>query len=161
MVNIAAPKHGRCLFFFLLLSVATASALRWSSQDSASGEAGHPNLVVNGGFEDDPAGATQPSHWEVPADLGALDTKEFYSGAQSLRLIRTDADKYGFATQALPCTPGGRYKFSAWIKGEDLVSAADDDNRGAGIFMEYYDAAGQWLGGSYPSGQLEDRKSVV
>lgn len=107
------------------------------------------NLVQNPGFENG------EESYSIPSGLAAPNAQVVKIGKGSLKLSNNDASKYRWVAQTISITSGGKYRFSAQIKGESLVSAPDaESNRGAGIFLEWYDAAGNWLGGSYPECKL-------
>ena len=124
----------RVLSFFWLLSVLGPPT-----------HAQPDELVKNGGFE---AETGAPDGWAVPAGYGAWDGGQRVSGAKSLRLTNGDAKVYRLVTQQIVCSPGATYTYSAQVKGQSLAPAQGDGN-GAGIYLEYYDAQGSWLGGTY------------
>jgi len=109
-------------------------------------------LAKNGGFE---IGAGMPDGWAVPAGYGAWDGDQRVSGAKSLRLTNGDAGVYHLVTQEVVCSPGALYTFSAQVKGKGLAAAQPGSN-GAGIYLEYTDGEGNWLGGDYPTCQTGD-----
>ena len=104
-------------------------------------------LVKNGGFE---AGTGMPDGWSVPAGYGAWDGGQKVTGAKSLRLTNGDVGVYRQVTQQIVCSPGATYTYSAQVKGQGLAPAQGDGN-GAGIYLEYSDDRGNWLGGTYPA----------
>ena len=109
-------------------------------------------LVKNGGFE---AGAGMPDGWSVPAGYGIGDGDQKVSGARSLRLTNADAGLYRQVTQPIACSPGATYTYGAQVKGQKLAPAGPGNN-GAGIYLEYSDDKGNWLGGTYPVCQTGD-----
>lgn len=115
----------------------------------AKGEMGK-NLVVNGGFEIDQNGDGLPDGWNLPPDLCALDTSTFHSPSHSLRYTRLNKEDYRLIHQRIPCKPGKLYRFSVWVKGEDIKVGDPYGNNGAGICIEWTDKDGKWLGGNYP-----------
>lgn len=136
-----------CVLAFLsLLSLLSL----FSSQLPAHAQS--EELVKNGGFE---AGAGMPDAWSVPAGYGAWDGDQKVSGVRSLRLTNGDAKVYRLVTQGIVCSPGATYTYSAQVKGLGLAPAQGDGN-GAGIYLEYTDAHGGWLGGTYPACQGGD-----
>ncbi len=99
----------------------------------------------NPGFENGVDG------FNIPDGLAAPDTATFKGGAGSLKLSNPDPKNYKWVAQTISTTGGATYRFAAQVKGENVVSLPDaGSNQGAGIFMEWYDAAGNWLGGAYP-----------
>jgi hypothetical protein len=108
------------------------------------------NLVSNPGFEQDANGDGLPDGWSLPEGMVAWDDAAKHGGGRSLRFTNASKETYRLITQELPLKPGQRYHFSAWVRGEN-VRDGDPWNDGAGICMEWHDAQGKWLGGSYPS----------
>jgi len=107
------------------------------------------NLVANPGFEANADADVVPDAWQAPMDMVAWDKAVSHSGGYSLRFTNTDKATYRLVTQNLPLKAGTRYRVSVWVRGQD-VRDGDEYNDGAGICLEWYDAAGTWLGGSYP-----------
>jgi len=105
------------------------------------------NIVPNGSFERLDAEG-RPIGWQMPADVYAVDNQVAHTGRHSLRIDNRDPEVYRLATADIPCKPGRRYAFSAWIKTEGVKG----DETGATICLEWSDADGNWMGGSYPAG---------
>jgi hypothetical protein len=108
------------------------------------------NLVANPGFEVNADADAVPDNWQGPVDMVAWDKDVSHSGEHSLRFTNKDKSTYRLVIQKLPLKAGARYHVAAWVRGQD-VRDGDEYNDGAGICLEWYDAAGNWLGGSYPS----------
>ncbi len=107
------------------------------------------NLVMNPSFEEDADGDGFPDGWNLPSELCAWDEVEKRSGKRSLRFTNTDPNVYRLITQVVPCKPKRRCYFAVWVKGKE-VGGKDQWDQGAGICLEWHDAKGNWLGGSYP-----------
>ena len=108
------------------------------------------NLVANPGFEANADADALPDAWQAPVDMVAWDKEVRHAGGYSLRFTNTDKATYRLITQNLSLKPGTRYRVSAWVRGQD-VRDGDEYDDGAGICLEWYDAAGKWVGGSYPA----------
>lgn len=96
--------------------------------------------LVNPGFED---GATG---WNLPRTYRVDDTVA-HTGRASLRVENTDPGTYLLAGQPVQLTAGARYRFSVWVKTEDVSG----DDSGATICIEWSGENG-WIGGAYPAG---------
>lgn len=107
------------------------------------------DLVANPGFETNADADALPDSWQAPLDMGAWDKDFAHSGEYSLRFTNVDKATYRLVTQNLPLKAGTSYRLSAWVRGQD-VHDGDEYMDGAGVCLEWYDAAGKWLGGSYP-----------
>lgn len=105
------------------------------------------NIVPNGGFERLDADG-RAIGWQMPAEVYAIDDQVAHTGRHSLRIDNRDPNVYRLATADIPCKPGRRYAFSAWIKTEGVKG----DETGATICLEWSDADGNWMGGRYPAG---------
>ena len=86
----------------------------------------HENLVVNGGFEENPLNGGF-DWWYVPNPHAALaiDTSEFHSGTRSLSVTfdgQSSPDAGIF--QFIPVKPGTVYEFSTESRTEDIDSAS-------------------------------------
>jgi len=108
------------------------------------------NLVPNPGLELDADANGLPDGWNLPPGQCAWDADAKHSGARSLRFTNTDRDVYRLVTAPVALIPGVRYRIAAWVKGKD-VRNGDVHDQGAGLCLEWMDAAGNWLGGHYPS----------
>ena len=100
-----------------------------------------PNLVASPGFEDGAEG------WNLPDGHRIVQGAASHSGGFFLSAERTDPQAYRLATQVVPCRPGRRYRFSAWVRAKGVAGA----DSGATICMEWSGKDG-WIGGTYPSG---------
>lgn len=105
------------------------------------------NLVSNPGFEQVDASGL-PIGWSGWNDVWQPDTSIRASGERSARFHNTDASRYLLLSQHIRARAGKRYRFSARIKTESIQGA----DTGATICMEWSDADGHYLGGTYPAG---------
>ncbi len=137
----------------LLPVFALASGLLFCVSDDAQKHYGTvklgENLIVNPSFEEDNDGDNFPDGWNLPHELCTWDEVEKRSGKRSLRFTNTDSNVYRLITQVVPCKPKRRYYFAVWVKGKE-INGKDQWDQGAGICLEWQDAKGNWLGGSYP-----------
>ena len=102
-------------------------------------------IVTNGGFEaggdGKVAGWRAQGKYAFRAGAGINGTGAFY--------YENDNPKYyGVPGQKIHLAPGKRYKFSVWIRTEDVKG----DESGASICVEWCGADGKWLGGAYAGG---------
>ncbi len=100
-----------------------------------------PNLVSNPSFEDGAA------PWSLPATY-TVDTTQAHTGKASLRVDSRDAARYLLAGQRVACQPGRLYEVSVWVKTEQVTG----EDSGATVCLEWSNAQGGYLGGSYPAG---------
>ena len=105
------------------------------------------SLVTNPSFEKS-GPATLPEAWHGDPAVYAVDAKERHSGTSSLRYVNTDAARYRLCSQKVPLRAGWKCRFGAWVKTKEVQGAES----GATICVEWQDARGKWLGGSYPHG---------
>lgn len=103
-----------------------------------------PNSVLNPGFEE-AAESRLPAAWSGDRTVYSRDTAVKHSGEASLKFENADADKYVLCVQSLPFEVGKKYRFSAWVKSENV----EGSDHGATICIEYRDAEGKWAGGTY------------
>ena len=89
-----------------------------------------------------------PDGWHGDSSVYAIDTQQRHSGTSSLRFVNTAADRYRLCSQQVPVRPGWKCRFGAWVKTKDIRGAGF----GATICLEWRDANGKWLDGSYPHG---------
>lgn len=89
-----------------------------------------------------------PAQWAGPANIYTRDTTVTRSGSASLKYTNTDPAVYVLCSQPINLTPRKMYEISAWVKTQDITG----DESGATICVEYYDAAGKYVGGCYPQG---------
>lgn len=101
-----------------------------------------PNLVRNSGFEQG------VESWTT--QRATVVSTQFYEGKNSLEYQNASPDAYRVQTQDISAKPGQTIHFSAWIKGQDVIHR--DRRYGASVFVQSYDKAGKYLGGSFPSG---------
>jgi hypothetical protein len=106
------------------------------------------NLVPNPDFETDADGDGTPDPWNLPGGMTAWDDQVAHEGDHSLRCTSTDPNVYRLCTAPIHLIPGVRYRYSVAVKGKDIRSSNPSD-QGAGICIEWHDADGDWLGGSY------------
>ncbi len=105
-------------------------------------------LVVNAGFEQPASIKTLPDSWRADTGVYSLDRTVKRSGEASLKYENTDPNRYRLAAQTVPLQPGRKYRFSAWIKTDEISG----QESGATICLEWQGKDGKWMGGSYPSG---------
>ena len=105
------------------------------------------NLVINPSFErSEPA--KLPDGWHGDPVVYAGDAQKRHSGTSSLRYANKDASRYRLCSQKVPARAGWKCRFGAWIKTKDILGAES----GATVCLDWQDARGKWLGGSYPHG---------
>jgi len=124
----------RIVFAVLLLAAIQSFAAEWDP----------PNLVANPGFEE-AAENGFPAAWSGDRTVYSRDTAVAHSGEVSLKFENADADKYLLCTQPISFGAGKKYRFSAWVKSENVEGA----DHGATICIEYVNAEGKWVGGAY------------
>ena len=105
------------------------------------------NLVINPSFEQS-GSASLPEAWHGDSSVYASDSQQRHSGTSSLRYVNTDAGRYRLCSQKVPVSKGWKCRFGPWIKTKDIRGAES----GATVCLEWQDARGKWLGGSYPHG---------
>ncbi len=117
---------------------------------AASAAAAEPNVVKipNPGFEDARPAGGPPVGWRGDPTIFARDDRVARTGRASLRIVNTDPGVYRLCEAALPLKNGKRYEYSVWVKTLDVKGA----DSGATICIEWHDANGKWLGGSYARG---------
>ena len=107
--------------------------------------------VLNAGFEE--AGDKGlPLSWTGATDVYQRDDAVAHSGGASLRFVNTDPDHYVLCSQRIDLEPGRMYESSVWVKTEGV----EGKDSGATICLEWSDADGKYLGGSYPGGVKGD-----
>jgi hypothetical protein len=130
-----------CLVFFswsLSAAAATVPPGHWGK-----------NLVPNPGFEIDANGDGEPDGWSLPPKQWAWDAEVKHAGVHSLRFTNTDKNVYRLIVAKVALIPGVAYHVSAMVRGEN-VRDGSAFSQGAGVCLEYSNAKGQWMGGSYP-----------
>ena len=115
------------------------NAARETGEASRAGE-----LLANGSFEAGgegvAAGWRLPAHWRVEDGAGMNGTR----GIAFENL--DDAGYYNFPLAPIPFEEGMRYEYSAWTRTEGL------ENGKANLCVEWMDADGKWMAGSYQVG---------
>ncbi len=97
-------------------------------------------LVQNGSFETVENG--KPVGWELPPLYRVVD-REGMNGTRGVLFENvSDRKSHGFPKMKLPLEAGKCYEYSIWIKSENATTRPR-------IMVEWYDANGKWLGGSY------------
>ena len=100
-------------------------------------------LLTNGSFEDVQDGLTVG--WNVPEHY-AFANGVGMNGTRALVFEnRDDKDFYKYPSAQIAFEKGKRYEYSVWAKTEGLAGRAQ-------LCMEWYDANGKWLSGSYQGG---------
>ena len=101
-------------------------------------------LLANGSFEAGGGGAATgwslPARWRVENGVGM-------NGTRGVVFENEDApDDYQFPSAPVPFEAGMRYEYSVWARTEGLSKGR------ANICVEWMDANGNWLSGSYQAG---------
>ena len=105
------------------------------------------NLVPNPGFEDvDAAGVLRG--WKLPKPVFSVSEEAPRTGSKCLKYHNEDPARYQLAAIPLELKTGQRYEFSVWVKTANLAGK----DSGATVCIEWHDADGKYLGGSYPRG---------
>ncbi|MBR1587433.1 MAG: hypothetical protein IJ658_03815 [Kiritimatiellae bacterium] len=112
---------------------------------AAAGAGASGPIVRNGGFE--AGGDGDVAGWRTHGKY-AFRAGEGINGTGAFYYENGDPKYYGVPGQKIQLTPGKRYKFSVWIRTEDLTG----DESGASICVEWCGADGKWLGGAYAGG---------
>ena len=99
------------------------------------------NLVLNPGFEN-VSDDGKAENWKVPAPTYSYVKGEGRGGSSALKFSVTKKDKYAFPTQELKLEAGKRYRFSAWVRTEEV----NGKGAGATISVGSIAADGKWLG---------------
>ena len=131
---------------FLLLS------FFWTGNLSAAVIDAGLNQIQNSSFEAatlkaDGNAAILPDAWRGTTSVYQRDDKVARTGKASLRYQNEDSDRYTLCVQNQNLKPGRKYRYSAWVKTEDIKGTKSDD--GATLCIEWNDQNGKWLGGSY------------
>ena len=103
-------------------------------------------LVRNGGFDDTKGGATVG--WNAVGSKYVYRDGEGRSGTRALCFSNDDPDFYRFPGQTVALKAGKVYEYEVWVRTEDLKGPES----GASVCIEWCDARGKWLGGSYADG---------
>ncbi len=97
-------------------------------------------LLTNGSFEEVERGKT--AGWSAPAHY-RFEDRVGMNGTRGVAFENVgDREFYAYPSQAVPFEAGKRYEFSIWMKAERLT-------KNAGLCIEWFDADGKWLSGSY------------
>ena len=128
-------------------AVATAASERqqeWGARgqqaDNSKGDA-RPVPIQNPGFEERGAGGSVVG-WQVEAPYEVRDGVGREGGAALVYEAETPPP-YFVPNQGFSVKPGRSYKASAWFKAENLRGGQGK------ICLEWYDAKGGWIDGSY------------
>lgn len=101
-------------------------------------------LLANGSFEAGDEGVATgwplPEHWRVENGAGMNGTRAVVFDNMD------DADYYKYPSAPIPFEEGMRYEYSVWTRTEGL------ENGNANICVEWMDADGKWMAGSYKVG---------
>lgn len=114
------------------------------------GEGSGPNLVANPSFERLEEG--RPAQWSAPTPVYSSSEQYARTGQRSLEYVNDDPGRYLLCSQAIDLQPDKRYELSAWVRTEGV----EGEGSGATVCLEWYDADGEYLGGSYPPGYKGD-----
>ena len=100
-------------------------------------------LLTNGSFEDVKDGQTVG--WNVPEHYVFADGVGMNGTRALVFENKDDKDFYKYPSAPIAFEKGKRYEYSVWAKTEGLSGLAQ-------LCMEWYDANGKWLSGSYQGG---------
>ena len=128
------------LVFLVLLAAAVAARA-----ETGAAEKG-PELVRNGGFNEVVDGKT--AGWNAVGSKYVYRDGEGRGGTRALCFENGDPKFYSFPRQVVPLKAGRVYEYEVWVKTENLAG----DESGATVCIEWSDANGKWLGGSYANG---------
>jgi len=146
MIRIKEPSSRSCKNPLVVAAcIALAAVLGQAAEEPTAAQ--EPNPIANSGFETAAPDAATPAHWTGHAAVYARDDTAAHTGKASLRYTNDDPKRYLLCGQGVPAKPGHRYRFSVWVKTQDLAGSG-----GATICLEWTDKAGKWLSGSYPDG---------
>ena len=121
----------------------------------AAGFAFGENLVRNGGFETVKDGVAEG--WNAVKPVYAYEAGVGRNGTAGLSFTNADPNFYSFPGQQIALKPGKAYRYSVWVRTEDLKG----DETGATICIEWYSKEGKWIGGAYASGVKGTTKEWV
>ena len=102
--------------------------------------------VVNAAFEEYRNGA--PVGWTLPKRAFRAAKGEGMNGSGGLVWENDDPNLYACASQSLALEPGKAYRFGAHVKAERIETSVKG-KAGAFVCIEWSDAEGKWMGGSY------------
>ncbi len=126
----------------IAIMLAGVSSLGVAASPSENG-----NLTTNPSFELS-GSATLPESWHGDAAVYTRDGHERHTGTSSLRFVNTTPARYRLCSQKVPLRAGWKCRFGVWVKTKDIAGPES----GATICLEWQDAKGKWLGGTYPHG---------
>jgi hypothetical protein len=110
-----------------------------------------PNLVRNPSFEQ-LGEHGWPVGWEKEPPVYSPTDEIARTGERCLKWQNDDPDRYVLLSQEVPAEPGRRYEFEVWVRTEDLQGGGS----GATTCMQWSDADGDFLGGTWPAGVKGD-----
>ena len=113
---------------------------------AAFGAGANEPIVTNGGFE--VGGDGNVAGWKAYGKKYTFRAGEGINGTGAFYYENDNPKYYAVPAQTIKLEPGKRYKFSVWIRTEDLKG----DESGASICVEWRGANGKWLGGMYAPG---------
>ena len=102
-------------------------------------------IVTNGGFE--AGGDGKVAGWRAQGKY-AFRAGAGINGTGAFYYENGNPKYYGVPGQKIHLAPGKRYRFSVWVRTEDVKG----DESGASICVEWCGADGKWLGGAYAGG---------
>ena len=105
-------------------------------------------LLHNPGFEDQ-SEVGGISHWSAQAPFYSIDRSTAHSGEASLHFNHSDATPYVLCSQKITLDKNKEYRFGCWVKSSGMKGG------GPTICVQWNDANGKFLGGSYPSGMKD------
>lgn len=129
------------------LSVLVVSLFFLQGEYRADDGNGEENLLPNSGFEE-MDGEGKPAGWQLPSPVYSLETNGARTGEYCLKYVNDDRNRYQLGTMPVTLTPGRRYAFEVWVRTEGI----EGEDSGATVCVEWSDAGGKYLGGSYPAG---------
>lgn len=106
------------------------------------------NLVGNPAFEEAAPNSPLPAGWNGSAKVYSRDALGGRGGSAALKCANDDPQRYTLCTRTIDLRPGWMFRASVWVKTENVQGPES----GATICLEWSDAQGKWLGGTYPSG---------
>ena len=112
---------------------------------AAFGAGANEPIVTNGGYEASADGKV--AGWSAQGKY-AFRPGEGINGTGAFYYENDNPKYYGVPGQKIKLEPGRRYKFSVWVRTEDLKGGES----GASICIEWSGADGKWLGGAYAGG---------
>lgn len=102
-----------------------------------------PNQTRNAGFEEG------GESWSLKS--AKVVVNQARSGKSSLLYKRSNPKQYDLVTQGnFKVEPGQVVRFSAYVKGEDITTDNAYALKGAGVYLQGYDASGKYINGAFP-----------